>query len=143
MTIICGFPGVGKSHAARLYGLQDSDSSTFKDDWPNAYLDHLEAQSGIVLASTHEEVRQGLHERGLPFWIVFPAHASLFEYRRRFQARGDSEEFRKLLTAEWANWLFRLQTDSRAAVRIELSPDTYLADVLGLGSTHEDGREEG
>ena len=62
VRLVCGFPGVGKSHLCRKMGWHDSDSSQFshRDGWPNNYIEHLKSLRGVALVSTHKEVRAAL-----------------------------------------------------------------------------------
>lgn len=113
--IVSGFPGVGKStfyqnyKNSEVFTVLDSDSSRFsKEHFPNNYLDYIEKEyvdvtdkAKIILVSTHEEVRKGLHQRGLAYHLILP-HASLKqEYLERYRKRGSNDAFVSLVDSSW------------------------------------------
>lgn len=135
--IICGFPGVGKTHASRVHGWQDSDSSGFSwvsdgvrnPDFPQNYIEHLKKSRGVILASSHIQVRDALALNRLPFWIVYPEKTAKEEYIERYRSRGSAVEFLALLDKKWDEWIMGMETESRCVNRIVLGAGEYLADV--------------
>lgn len=138
-TVVCGFPGVGKSRAHREFGWADSDSSQFSwldgprkrarnPDFPRNYIEHLWGLEGIVMASTHEEVRDGLYNAGLPFLLVYPSKDQKAEYLERYRARGNDEAFILMIEQNWDRWIDALDQETRAAGRIIPAHGRYLTD---------------
>lgn len=134
---VCGFPGVGKSHAARIRGWSDSDSSLFSwsspgvrnPEWPSNYISHLRSAGGVVLVSTHEEVRAALFLHGLPFVLCYPQRCCKDEYIGRYRSRGSAEGFCLLVEKMWDDWLYGLESDRRACRHVVLGPGQYLGDI--------------
>lgn len=134
---ICGFPGVGKSHVCKLRGWPDSDSSKFSweplgvrhPDWPNNYIEHLKGIDGIVMVSTHKEVRDALHANNIPFMLCYPVHRCKDEYLERYRQRGSPETFLTLLDRMWDDWIRELILEDRAVLRRVLDPGEYASDV--------------
>lgn len=146
---ICGFPGVGKSHASKLHGWPDSDSSVFSwaapgvrhPDWPANYIPHLRTLSGPVMVSTHTEVRDALHAAGIPFALCYPSRESAAEYDARYEQRGSSLGFRALIAVNWNRWLADLENDTRARMHVVLKPGQYASDI-DWANAAGDGRRE-
>jgi hypothetical protein len=111
-NVICGFPGVGKSTLFRNRGdlkILDSDSSTFdKAEFPQNYIAHIKekiAEGYIILASTHDVVRNALVENNIPFGIVYPALNCKEEYLQRYRDRGSPQAFIDLMDAKWVDFV--------------------------------------
>ncbi len=104
--IICGFPGVGKTHLAKKYNLHDSDSSKFdKDFFPSNYIDHIKSLTGIVLCSTHSEVRKALSASNLDYISVIPSWKLKDEYLQRYKDRGNPESFINMMDENWDDFI--------------------------------------
>ena len=114
--VIAGFPGVGKSTAAKLHpdifiDLESSDYHWIKDkngnnvcdpDWPMNYvakiivLMNVESSHKYILISTHNEVLTELNKRYIPFEAVLPKTKS--KYIERYKKRKNTEAFIAKLT---------------------------------------------
>lgn len=127
--IIAGFPGIGKSysHKKRLLTSLDSDSSLFSwminengekvrnPEFPKNYINHIKENIGkyeYIFVSTHKDVREALKDECIFFNLVFPGFAPLDEYIRRYQERGSSDEFIKLLEEKWLEWNHELHNEN-------------------------------
>jgi len=138
--IVCGFPGIGKTFACKKYGWADSDSSSFSwesegvrhKDWPGNYIDHLRSSKGIILVSTHGEVRDGLHFAGLPFTLCYPSPECKYEYINRYIERGSPPEFIKMLLEKWDYWIAEMKNERRASGHIILNPRQYVSDLHAI-----------
>lgn len=134
---VCGFPGIGKSHLCSLTGWSDSDSSSFSwqsegvrhPDWPANYIEHLRGLSGIVMVSTHSDVRQQLHESGIPFVLCYPHRSCKGEYLARYARRGSPEKFISLVDKMWDTWLDEMEGETRAVRHVVLQPGQYAGDI--------------
>lgn len=134
---VCGFPGVGKSHAAALHGWPDSDSSGFSwitqsvrhPEWPANYIAHLRGLNGVVMVSTHSEVRDALHAAGIEYALCYPERGCMAEYIERYEKRGSSLGFCALIAANWNEWLANLENDTRARLHVVLKPGQYASDI--------------
>lgn len=111
-NIIAGFPGVGKSTAAKnkdwmFLDIESSDYHWVVDgegnkvchpEWPINYVDAImEAAKDMgkpqlyILISTHNEVLTELDKRGIYYNAVLPRSKDI--YLQRYRERGNTEEF--------------------------------------------------
>lgn len=132
--IICGFPGIGKTHYAEQSGCYDSDSSKFskdQDKWPENYINYIKSiEKGIVLVSTHYEVREALWLNSIPFAVCYPMHRCKEEYLQRYINRNSPKTFIQLLDDNWDAWIDEMKQEHRAAYHMVLGKGYYLSDVL-------------
>ena len=134
---IAGFPGVGKTTAAKVFNYSDSDSTQFSrwknqrhPDWPGNYIRHIQDLSGIVFISTHPEVRSALVKEQIPYLLVYPERDCKAVYLERFKNRGSPEAFITLLDDFWDEWITALDEDSYAFARIVLQSTDYVSEVI-------------
>lgn len=139
--VVCGFPGVGKSHCARTYGFLDSDSSNFSwlpsgernPDFPRNYVENLYKNlHRSVLASTHLEVRNELVKQAVPFVLVYPHRNCKEEYIERYRHRGSPQKFIDLLNNNWETWILEMEVEFRARRKYVLNEGEYLSDIIYL-----------
>lgn len=154
--IICGFPGVGKTSAEqRCRQAIDCESSGFhyifdptevnaknpagvlkeNPNWVKEYVDKLvelatDVRYHYVLASTHQEVRDELNARFIPYVVVVPDRSLKDEYLVRYVKRGDSAEFIMGIYEYWEDWLKAIDIEAPAV--IHLKSGEYLADILPI-----------
>ena len=119
--IISGFPGIGKSFYFETHKetTLDSDSSSFSwtleegkkvrnPDFPTNYIEHIKENIGkyeFIFVSTHIEIREALQENCIFFYLVYPARNRKNEFLQRYQDRGSSDSFIKLISDNWDKWL--------------------------------------
>ncbi len=138
--LLCGFPGVGKTFASRAHGWQDSDSSRFSwisegvrnPEFPANYIQWLRDSDGIVLVSSHLEVRDALAAAREPFWIAFPDRGAKLEYLARYERRGSHRQFLDLLSENWDAWIAGMESETRCVGRLILQRGEYLSDFADL-----------
>lgn len=154
--IICGFPGIGKTTAERVYREAiDCDSSGFhyifdptevnaenpfcmekeNPNWVSEYVDHILAcaKDGIyqfVLASSHKEVREELDKRFAAYICVVPDRSLKDEYLSRYVKRGDCAEFIINVSESWDEWLDEIEANAPAIVHLKAGQ--VLADLLPI-----------
>lgn len=138
-TVICGFPGVGKTtlfNQLKEQGIRvlDSDSSQFpKDGFPANYIEHIEkaiAEDNIVLVSTHAEVRAALAAKGIHYILARPANIEQKEeYLQRYRDRGSSAFFLELMDNNWKKFFSDVKNDMNAE-HFVLLPNEYLIDIM-------------
>ena len=136
--IISGFPGIGKSFASTSFGFHDSDSSLFSWespgvrslDFPRNYMDHIQGLSGVVMVSSHINVRNALAERGFDFWLVYPHLSCKGEYLERFKRRDDSDYFINMLSDNWESWIQAMDCEGQSSTKIRLGSGMYLSDIV-------------
>lgn len=140
-TLICGFPGVGKTHLCKINGWNDSDSSKFswripyKDDrkhpnWPRNYIEYLSKQTKTTLISTHKVVRDALYVMDMPFSVCYPTRDCKEEYMKRYRDRGSPDAFIEFCYTCWDAWLTELERETRAKEHIVLKQGQFISDVL-------------
>jgi len=139
--IICGFPGIGKSFVVeKREGYVDSDSSKFSwlkkgvrnPDFPANYIEHIKKQSGVVLCSTHKEVREALTEAGMEYWLCYPARFLQVEYMARYVKRGSPKAFVEFMDENWDKFITEMEEDmnGRTARKVVMFSEDYLNDIL-------------
>lgn len=138
--VICGFPGTGKSTFAQKFNLEDSDSSRWpKENFPSNYVDYLETKDGIILCSTHEEVRQELKRRNIDYIIVLPDHSLKDTYIKRYQDRGSAQAFIDLVSEQWDNFQKSCYEDE--AIKVVLEDNEYIENtfpfIMNMFLTHK------
>lgn len=147
-TIICGYPGVGKSTvASNRTDIVDAESSAFSHpfdpvtmkqeeskDFPANYVDHIERLASelggynYILASCHKEVRDELDARGIPYVVVIPGIECKDEYMKRYLKRGDRAEFIAQMYSNWDKWHEEIEENAPAIIHL-LAGET-LSDIL-------------
>lgn len=112
--IICGFAGIGKSYLAHnIPGVIDLESTPFEKDWDKyaRCAIHYHEQGYLVLVSCHKEIRERLCSfalNGIPVdcrITIVPDVSDKEIYRRRYESRGNSEDFISTQMNNWENWL--------------------------------------
>ena len=139
VRLVCGFPGVGKSHLCRKTGWHDSDSSQFshRGEWPNNYIEHLRGLEGVALISTHKEVRDALADAGIPFDICYPSRELKQDYLARYKQRGSPATFVALLDHMWDEWITEMDEETRCEKRIVLRAGEFASDVISEPNAQE------
>ena len=140
-TIICGFPGVGKSYLFNNTNLDciDSDSSKFdKKHFPDNYIKHIEKNIGkvdYIFVSTHSEVLYRLNNM-CEFHVVYPNRELKEEYLQRYRDRGNEESFINLIDNMWDKFIDDIEnipsTFYHRCMRYRLKSGEFLKDYLGL-----------
>jgi len=137
--VICGFPGIGKTHFFNRqqelgFTVMDSDSSKFpKDDFPANYIKHIEEaryQCDYLLVSSHDAVRQALVDAGIEFTLIYPEKNLKVEYMQRYAKRGSPKEFLTMMNKNWANFLTSC-VDQQGCTHVVLKAKQFMSDVIG------------
>ena len=152
--IISGFPGTGKSTAAKLLPgiVIDLESSDFHwtdpkaeekvqhPEWPANYITAIRALAfetdGLknyrdllyVLISGHAQVLNRLDELGIDYAISYPALDAKEEYLQRYIDRGNTPEFIEKLSANYEKYIADLKSHGKP--EIPLAEGEYLFDKL-------------
>lgn len=142
-VVIAGFPGVGKSYLYDTSELTcvDSDSSKFSKledgsrnpNFVSEYVTHIEEaikqeHVEVVLVSTHQEVREELYKRSIPFTLVIPHRSAKEEFLERYEARGNDAAFIDLVRTNWDDWLDELESQEGCDL-VHLHGFEYLSDL--------------
>jgi hypothetical protein len=98
-------------------------------EWPLNYISHLRSTGGIVLVSTHAEVREALFLHQIGYVLCYPHRRCKEEYIDRYRRRGSAEGFCALVEKMWDEWLSGLENDMRAIRHVVLGQGQYLGDV--------------
>lgn len=146
--VICGFSGIGKSTAEQKHkdvidfessayshifkcGCPDEKNASFPGNYIDALCDNMQNKANTVyLLSCHEEVRNELKNRGIPYIIVMPFPSLREEYIRRWLRRGSSVEFIEMMSERWDEMVDSCEKDN--APKIHLKCGEYLDDVLPI-----------
>lgn len=134
-TIICGFPGVGKSsiEGSNFMDLDSKDHIGI-NRWSN-YKEAIEKFVGRIeylLLSSHKQTRYILKQLNLKYYIVYPDKSLKSEYMRRYKQRGSSREFIKWMDSYFDELIDSIESETDPnCIKIKLSsPEQYLKDVI-------------
>ena len=106
--VICGYAGTGKSYLAHHFpNVIDLESTPFEKDWDRYFkcARHYSSQGFLVLLSCHKEIREKILE--LPYQerlTIFPCIKDKELYRKRYEERGNTDEFIKIQMENWDEW---------------------------------------
>ena len=115
----------------------DSDSSTFdKSGFPDNYIAHMISILHrevpfpfLALVSSHEEVRNAMKAKGIPYTLVYPDRSLKDEFIERYKVRGDSKSFIDLMDKNWDSFIDSCEKDTTYDKKI-LKSGQFLKDVL-------------
>ena len=155
-TIICGFPGVGKSSCRYdkdgnpQFNVWDMESTAYSwifdsfnaegypkrnPTFPKNYIDALEmllkyGGYEYVFLSCHDVVRKELQARGIKYIIVAPKNTPEIknEYCKRYLKRGSDVDLITKIYKEWDEMLNSIEDDPSPCIWLDRGE--YLADVL-------------
>lgn len=152
--IIAGFPGTGKSSAAKLLPgiVIDLESSDFHwidpkakqrvqhPEWPANYITAIRALAfepdglknyrdlKFVCISSHKEILDRLDELGIDYAVAYPAPEAKEEYLYRYVERGNTPEFIAKLESSFEKFIEDIRSHGKP--EIPLGEYEYLFDVL-------------
>ena len=136
--VIAGFPGIGKTFLKESLGqhqtILDLDSAQFSKhpNWPNNYVACITSELSkyhVILVSSHEETRNAMRRRNVPFTLVYPKRSLKEEYMERYEKRGSPEGLCTFLDENWDS-LVQSCADDQDCGRIVLDAGEYLSDVV-------------
>lgn len=148
--VIAGFPGVGKStfkknidekfkgESIKVY---DSDSSKYKENWPDDYISHIinlieknkyAEHLSFIMVSTHKEVLEKLVEAGVRFTIVVPKREDKETFITRYSNRGSSVDFCNLLSEKWDSFINDIWTfiGNPLVNIVRINSTNYIEDIF-------------
>jgi KaiC/GvpD/RAD55 family RecA-like ATPase len=105
--IICGFPGTGKTMMAMQSTWVDLESTPFKKNWL-LYAEvakHMSDNGYTVMVSTHEEMLNALEQIEVRYVVVIPPITDKATYLHRYDMRGNTYDFIRLLDENWEKWI--------------------------------------
>ena len=116
-------PGEREGEKGALYHIRDP---RFPDNYVAGIL-KAERENDLVLIPTNTQVVRRLEEYGRKVILCYPGDDCREEYRARFLARGNSEEFLSLFIDGWDRFLGPVR-DYPGGAHIVLKPGEYLTD---------------
>lgn len=122
--IICGFPGTGKSMMAKFSQWVDLESTPFKKNWL-LYAEvakHMSDNGYTVMVSTHKEMLDALEQIEANYTVVIPPITDKATYLNRYDMRGNSHDFIRLLDENWERWLSAILEKSTVLRTIVVLP---------------------
>ena len=107
--IICGFPGVGKTMMAKFSRWVDLESTPFsyRGQWL-LYAEvakHMSDNGYTVMVSTHAEMLEALEQIEARYTVVIPPITDKDTYLRRYDLRGNTDDFIQHLAENWQKWI--------------------------------------
>jgi hypothetical protein len=120
--VISAFPGCGKTTAYNYlknkFKVLDSDSSQFdKNEFPENYLQHIQDNIGVVdiiFVSSHENVRKGLSDLNIDYYLFYPNIDRKSEMLSLYDARGNNVSFIDLMNRNFNHFIESVASDSAA-----------------------------
>lgn len=105
--IICGFPGTGKTTMARLSRWVDLGSTPFDKDWARyaKVARHMSNNGYTVMVSTHKELLAEFEQIEVQYTVVIPPITDKEVYLHRYDMRGNTYDFIRLLDDNWQRWI--------------------------------------
>lgn len=145
--IIAAFPATGKSTLSKTNPDKylDLDSSSFSKlengspnpEFPNNYIEAIKGYVGkvdYILVSTHDVVRQALHDAELCWSLVLPKTNLKAEWIGRCYIRGNESHYIDNLMLNWDSWV-QMDPDQWSCAVTRLDSNEYLADAMPFLST--------
>lgn len=122
--IICGFPGTGKSTMAKFSRWVDLESTPFKKNWLlyAEVAQHMSDNGYTVMISTHKEVLDELEQIEASYTVIIPPTTDKNTYLMRYEMRGNSHEFIRLLDENWERWISAILEKSTVLRTIVVLP---------------------
>lgn len=155
-TIICGFPGVGKSSCrydkdgnfhSNVWDMESSEYSWIFDScnpkdypirnpsFPKNYIDSLEqllkyGGYEYIFLSCHDVVREELRKRNIKYIIVAPKNTPEIknEYCKRYLKRGSDIDLINKVYQDWDCMIESIKKDPSPTIWLDCGE--YLADVI-------------
>lgn len=153
--IISAFPGCGKTILAKKYdNIIDLESTKYLYElttlqkemdleelkgckknpnlnWPDNYIYEIQKQDKaykIVLITQYPEVTKKLEEKNIDYYICFPEDSLKEEYIKRYEKRGNKEEF--ILRMKENFDLYCARAKNTKGKKIVLKQGEFLEDYL-------------
>jgi hypothetical protein len=154
--IIAAYAGTGKTTLAAMYPDNTEDfvcmpykyylapddnngeiskgnpNNLMREDWPQNYIKAIKmalcAEKALLIPSD-SHVMMLLRLESIPYTLCYPRRDAKETYRRRFIARGNTEDFLSIFIDGWDLFLDNLEKDE-AGQRIVLEPHQFLSDVI-------------
>lgn len=103
----------------------------FPGNYIQALFDLIErGEHEVVLIPPDGRVLAALERKGIPYTLVYPDRSLKAEYEKRFQRRGNGQEFLDIFVGGWDYFIDRMEA-ANPTERIVLGPQEYLEDALG------------
>ena len=105
--IICGFPGIGKTIMAKHSRWIDLESTPFQKNWLTyaKVAKHMSDNGYTVMVSTHSELLDELERIEAFYTVVIPDLTDIQIYSYRYESRGNTPEFCKMVHENWNDWI--------------------------------------
>ena len=147
-TIISGFPGIGKTVAAKKFPtfIRDLESSDYHwttqkaedgssitithPEWPYNYLKQIRALDTskyykVVCVCSSAYVRSAMRAAGIKYVNIYPEDSpEMFDLMiKRYESRNDTEKFILDMKEHWHAYIKSMEDDEGAIRKLKLGPD--------------------
>lgn len=156
-TVICGFPGIGKTflaeHPLENLTVLDSDSSKFlwldgerHPYWPQNYAKHILGnldRVDLILVSSHKEVRAALRANHIDYAVVAPFMTERELWLERLRKRGSPTSFVDLVDKSWETWMNEIHEEYilYGVPTLRLTYTMYLSGIMKVVDRMMGGEE--
>ena len=106
----------------------------YPDNYVEAIKDALSKTRDTLIIPPDPRVLHLLKNEEIPYLLCYPENTdeAKEEYRKRYVARGNTEEFLRIFIDGWENFMNVFKMDDYG-VHIVMKPSDYLADVIEPG----------
>ena len=113
--------------------------NVMREDWPRNYAEAIqralaESDKTLIIPSDSSVLRL-LREKDIPYLLVYPAREAKEVYRKRFIARGNTEDFLSVFIDGWDRFMDSLENDQYGDHRV-LRPEQYLSDAISADRSY-------
>jgi hypothetical protein len=105
-----------------------------REDWPYNYVKAIKmalCRKKTLLIPSDGQVMALLRQENIPYTLCYPRRDAKDDYRRRFMARGNTEDFLSIFIDGWDRFLDNLER-VEAEARIVLEPNQFLSDLIAF-----------
>lgn len=141
-NVICGFPGIGKEYLGMKHPERITNINTDTYAWltptirnpkfPQNYIDAVRESKGLVLVSSHKDVRECLSKNKVNYSTCYPRLDCKHSYLKRYRLRGSPEAFVLLMDIMWSDWHRQIREDNRSIANYVLASHEYISDIVAI-----------
>jgi len=116
-------------------------NNMMREDWPDNYVAAIinSMRDGkILLIPSAWDVLERLKEKNAPYYLCYPRRDAKEEYKKRFQDRGNTEDFIDIFIGGWDRFMDTLEADTYGR-HIVMTPHLYLSDVIDIDMIYARG----
>lgn len=99
----------------------------YPQNYINALLENMNKYKYLVIPSD-SRVLKGIEDQSIPYILCYPETNAKEEYRKRYQQRGNTDDFIDVFIGSWNDFMEYLRKD-KYGVHVVLNEKEYLLDA--------------